>query len=72
MSSLYLHIETIFDEPDLVVLRTSMTLQDSPVVMLVRLDALGDAVLTMLDGLNVTEDTPSSTVGKRTKKGGQS
>ncbi|CAE6855199.1 hypothetical protein R75461_07670 [Paraburkholderia nemoris] len=58
MSALHLHIETVFGEPDLVVLRTSTEPKESKVVMLVRLDALHDAVLTMLDALPVDDDAP--------------
>jgi hypothetical protein len=51
MSALHLHIETVFDEPDLLVLRTITEPGNCPVVMVVRADQLHDTVLTMLDAL---------------------
>jgi hypothetical protein len=68
MSALHLHIETVFDEPELVVLRTSTEPQESTVVMLVRLDRLHDTVLMMLDALTVPEDAPHCATKKRTNE----
>jgi hypothetical protein len=51
MSALHLHIETVFDEPDLLILRSITEPGNCPVVMLVRADRLHDTVLTMLDAL---------------------
>ncbi|KAA1015123.1 hypothetical protein FVF58_04165 [Paraburkholderia panacisoli] len=71
MSALYIHIETIFGEPGFVVLRTSMTPHEPPVVMLVRTEELDDSVLTMLDALDTTDNLPPLAVGKRAKKDGR-
>jgi hypothetical protein len=51
MATLNMQIETIFDEPDFVVFRSSMGSESSAVAMLVRVDKLHDAVLTMLDAV---------------------
>lgn len=71
MSALHLHIETVFDEPDLVVLRTSTEPTEpgeSPVVMLVRVDELHDAVFTMLDALPVPADERSCSMNNHCSK----
>jgi hypothetical protein len=51
MGALHLHIETVFENPDLLVLRTTTESCNCPVVMVIRADQLHDAVLTMLDAL---------------------
>jgi hypothetical protein len=51
MATLNLQIETIFDEPDLLIFRSNMGSEDSAVAMLVSVDDLHDTVLTMLDAV---------------------
>jgi hypothetical protein len=66
MASLFIHLETLFDDPDLVVMHTSTTSHEAPVVMLVRLDKLSDTVVTMLDALDLDD---AYTDKKRVPKG---
>ncbi|MFC5428474.1 hypothetical protein ACFPTO_06605 [Paraburkholderia denitrificans] len=56
MSALHLHLETVIDEPDFMVLRTTTEPGIYPVVMVVRADELRDAVLTMLDALPAEDE----------------
>ncbi|RQR29410.1 hypothetical protein DIE22_26170 [Burkholderia sp. Bp9142] len=69
MGSLHVHVEVLFDNPGLAVVRTSTVSQKSPVSMLVRLDQVL-VVLSMLGVLPVPEDTAHRSTGKCSKKRG--